>query len=94
MTAAEITETYVGGSIAGGASKFGVGTVMGIYSATKVSATDWVIFGDFEEVLAVIAINSDLDPCTIDGTTKNKVTGSAGTGATTYWVIGKPVIDN
>lgn len=90
MTAAEITETFQGGNIAGGASYPGTGIVFGIYKATKINTTDWVIFGDFTKVIGCIAINTGLDPITIDSTTTNKCTGSAGTGATTYFVWGTP----
>ena len=91
MTAAVKTATLAGSTIGAGSSKSGTGLVFGIYTATKTDAADWVVFSDFSEVKGCIAINTDLDPITIDGTTKNKCTGSAGTGATTYWVWGVPV---
>ena len=93
MTAAEKTETFVGGSIAGGASSSGTGLVWGIYSVTKANAADWVVLGDFTAVEFVSAKNDTAgadDPATIDGSTTNKVTLSTGTGATTLFVVGTP----
>ena len=88
MTAAVKTATFLGGSIAGGASYPGKPTVFGVYTATKANAADWVVFSDFTDVIACIAINTDLDPITISD--NNKCTGSAGTGATTFYVWGTP----
>lgn len=90
MTAVEKTASFEGGSIAGGASKAGVGTVFGIYKATKANAADWVVFSDFTDVIGCIAINASIDPINISN--NNKCTGSAGTGVTTYFVWGTPAV--
>jgi len=92
MAAAEMTETVVGGLISGASSKTGSGLVAGIYTATIVTTADWIIFGDFAEVKSVYGtVNSSgaYQVCTIDGTTKNKVTITT-TGASTFLVIGTP----
>ena len=91
-SAAEMTETFVGGSIAGGASKAGTGIVEGIYTATIVTTADWIIFGDFAEVKSVygtVDSSGAYQVCVIDGTTKNKVTITT-TGASTFVVKGTP----
>lgn len=87
MAAAEISETLVGGTLAPYLSM-----KMATYTVTVVTQNDWVILGDFTAVKqAYCTINSSgvLNPCTIDGTTLNKVTfTSATTGAMTLTVWG------
>lgn len=84
MSAAELTETFVGSEIHNSAVKSGgSGLHSGIYSFTKVTQNDWVIFGDFSEVKAVFVTAAGVPVNgVIDGSTKNKVTlSSSSTGA-------------
>jgi hypothetical protein len=87
MAAAEITETLVGGTLAPY-----LGLKMATYTVTVVTQNDWVIFGDFtavKQVYCTINATGALNPCTIDGTTLNKVVlTSATTGAMTITVWG------
>jgi hypothetical protein len=87
MAAAEIAETLVGGTIVPG-----LGLKMASYTATVVTQNDWIIFGDFSVVKGVyceIVASGVLNPCTIDGTTLNKVVlTSATTGAVRILVWG------
>ena len=91
MAAAEITETLAG-SLAGSPAKTGNRLVTGVYTATVATQNDWIIFDDFSEVKDVqasIVASGVANPCTIDGTTKNKVVlTSATTGAVRITVIG------
>lgn len=86
MAAAEITETLVRSAFPG------QGLKDAIYTATVATQNDWIIFGDFSEVKGVyaeIVASGALNPCTIDGTTKNKVVlTSATTGAVRIRVWG------
>lgn len=90
--AAEKTETFVSGSIAGGSSKAGSGSVEGVYTATIATTLDWIIFDDFTQVdyvhAFITATGVDAEAY-IDGTTKNKVF-ITGTGAVTILVKGTP----
>ena len=92
MAAALKTATFVGGSIAGGASKAGEGIDQGVYTATIATTLDWIVFSDFTKVLYVHAYK-DADgvdaEAYIDGTTLNKVFVT-GTGAVTIVVKGTP----
>jgi sarcosine oxidase gamma subunit len=96
MTAAALkTETFVGGSIAGGASKSGTGVVEGIYTVTIVTTKDWVVLDEFDEILYVHAfVDSDGTDAEayIDGSTTNKVY-ITGTGACTLLVKGTPATE-
>lgn len=87
MAAAEITETLVGGTLAPY-----LGLKMASYTTTIVTQGDWVILGDFtaiKQVYCEIVATGVLNPCTIDGTTLNKVTfTSATTGAVRFTVWG------
>ena len=93
MSAAEITETLVGG-LAPHEQTTGTGLKCGVYTATKVTQNDWVILGDFSEVKECIIYTVDTgartaETFTIDGTTKNKVVlSSATTGAVSIVAIG------
>lgn len=84
--AAEITETLVGQAVPA------LNLKLGSYTATVATQNDWIIFGDFKEVKGVyaeIVATGALNPCTIDGTTKNKVVlTSATTGAVRVLVWG------
>jgi hypothetical protein len=64
----------------------------GVYSVTIATQSDWVILSDFTEVkfaTATIDASGLINPCTIDGTTKNKVLlNSATTGAATILAFG------
>jgi len=94
VAAAEKTETFVSGSIAGGASHPGSGTVEGVYTATIVTTKDWIIFDDFTQIDYVHAFvtASGVDAeAYIDETIKNKVY-ITGTGAVTILVKGTPAI--
>lgn len=90
--AVEKTETFVSGSIAGGSSKAGSGSVEGVYTATIATTLDWIIFDDFTQVdyvhAFITATGVDAEAY-IDGTTKNKVI-IKGTGAVTILVKGTP----
>lgn len=93
MAAAEITETAVGGLV-GSAAVSGSGLHLGIYTATKVTQNDWIIFGDFSEIKECVCYTVSTgartaEAFTVDGTTKNKVTfTSATTGSLSVVVIG------
>jgi hypothetical protein len=93
--AAEITETLVG--TAGASSPLtstGQGLKCGIYSFTKATLGDWVIFSDFTKILYAsadyVATGTYTDEgITVDVTTLNKVTfGSANTGTIRVMVVG------
>lgn len=91
-SAAEKTATFVGGSIAGGASKAGAGTVEGIYTVTIATTLDWVILSDFEEIYWVDGYTTSSGAYAtpyVDSSVKNKVYVTT-TGATTLLVKGKP----
>jgi len=75
MAAAELTEAFVGG-VAPHEQKTGQGLKCLSYTATVATQNDWVILGDFTVVTNVyceIVASGVLNPCTIDGTTTNKV---------------------
>ena len=86
-----MTETFVAG-VAPHAQIKGTGMKCASYTVTIATQNDWVIFGDFTEVknvYAEIVATGVLNPCTIDGTTKNKVVfTSATTGAVRVLVWG------
>ena len=94
MAAAEITETLVKGNITDGGIPYipGQGMKMATYTATVATQNDWIIFEDFSEVQGVyaeIVASGVLNPCTVDGTTKNKVVLTlATTGAVRILVWG------
>lgn len=96
MAAAEITETAVGGLISGAGSNSGEGLVMGLYTATKATQNDWIIFGDFTAIKECVCYTVStgartVETFTVDGTAKNKVTlTSVTTGAISIIVIGTP----
>jgi len=94
MTAALLTDTYVGGPIGAGSAYPGTGLVWGIYSFTKVSQNDWVVLGEFTAIkFVIVTIAGDqAENADIDGTTTNKVTlASATTGACLCLAIGTPI---
>ena len=95
MSAAEITETNVG-VVAPHVQISGTGLKMAVYTATKATANDWVILGDFEEIKECVvylvsagARSTEYSGFTVDATTKNKVvlTGT-GTGSASIVAIG------
>lgn len=94
MTAAVLTESAVGAVI--GPSNHASGLVCGIYSATKVSQNDWIIFDDFTAVKECVAYTVSsgartAETFTVDTTTLNKVVlTSANTGAVSIIVWGTP----
>jgi hypothetical protein len=79
MAAAEMTETLVKQVLPA------INGKVATYTVTIATQNDWVIFGDFYKVTNVyaeIVATGALNPCTIDGTTLNKVVfTSATTGA-------------
>lgn len=87
MTAAELTEAFVG-VVAPHQQKTGQGLKCISYTATVVTQNDWVILGDFTVVKNVwceVVASGVANPCTIDGTTTNKVVfTSATTGAVRF----------
>lgn len=87
MTTAEVTATFAGGMIngAGGAGS-AEGLIMGIYTATKTNAGDYVRIPNMSEAKYAFAYNTVFDPCTVGLTAV--VTASTGTGATTFFVWG------
>jgi hypothetical protein len=91
MTAAELTETRVG-SIGEVVTITATPLKAGVYSVTVLTQSDWVILSDFSEVkfaTATIDASGLINPCTVDGTTKNKVLlNSATTGAVTILAYG------
>ena len=91
MAAAELTETLVGG-VGSELKTTGTALKTAVYSVDVVTQNDWVILGDFSVVsfaTATIDASGAINPCTIDGTTTNKVVlTSATTGAATLFVVG------
>jgi len=94
MGTVELTETYVGATITGGAVLSGTGLRWGLYSATKATASDWIVFGDFTTVYFAqactnIDTNGSVESCNISVTTANLVQlGGAAVGAEYYLVMG------
>lgn len=91
MSAAEITES-LSGSLVSAPSKTGTALKMGVYSATKSTQNDWIIFGDFTVVTECVAytVNTGArtaEAFTIDGSTTNKVTLTSSTTGTVSVVV-------
>jgi len=91
MAAAVLTETFVGG-VAPHLQKTGTGLKCLSYTATVATQSDWIIFDDFTvvtNVWAEVVASGVNNPCTIDGSTTNKVVlTSATTGAVRIIVWG------
>ena len=95
---ADAAETMIGVPRLGGevcpAKINAVGLKWGLYSVTKVTKSDWVIFGDFTTVYFASACcyganNASAESCNIDTTTTNYVQlGGAATGVEYILVIG------
>jgi len=103
MTAEEITETYTGGLIGAGSSKYGTGLTMGFYEVTSTENGDWIILPEFEAVkFALALINTSgamtfasTTACTIDSTTANKITlTTGGTDKIQLLVAGTPAVND
>jgi hypothetical protein len=96
MTATQdLTETYAGAPITAAAVLSGVGMKWGLYSVTKVTQSDWVIFGDLTTVYFAQACfkgadgNTSVESCNITTATPNYVyLGGAATGVEYILVIG------
>ena len=86
MAAEEITETFTGGLIGAGSSKYGTGLTMGFYEVTSTEDGDWITLSEFESVeFALAMINtsgamtfSATTACTIDSVTANRITLTTG----------------
>lgn len=94
MAAAELTETFVGG-VGSEIKTTGTPLKIAAYTATKATQNDWVILGDFTEVVEVLACYTvssgarTAETFTIDTTTVNKVIlTSATTGAVSIVALG------
>jgi hypothetical protein len=88
---ADAAETYVGAPITGGAVLNGLGLKWGVYTATKVTAKDWITFGDFTTIYFAsacggVVANASAESCNI--TTNIVYLSGAQTGAERYLVIG------
>ena len=104
MAAEEITETFLGGPIGAGSSKYGTGLVWGVYQVTCTEDGDWIVLDEFEDIYTcfpvlnasgVINSTTASSYITISSTTANQIELTAG-GTLTYDILvtGTPAISN